>query len=85
MGLIEEEGMMEWEEYRKIDLTKESWGVVGGNNACTLVLYLCALLLPMGAFTLFFVRSNNTVLRLTRNLILNGESKPETNLYSPGH
>ena len=59
MGLLEEEGMMEWEEYRKIDLTKESWGGVGGNNACTLVMYLCALLLPMGAFTLFFVRSNN--------------------------
>ena len=31
MGLLEEEGMMEWEEYRKINLTKESWGGVGGN------------------------------------------------------
>ena len=54
MGLLEEEGMMEWEEYRKIELTKESWGGVGGNNACTLV--TSALLLPMGAFALFFVR-----------------------------
>ena len=42
MGLLEEEGMMEWEEYHKIDLTKASWGVItGGNNAqaCSLILY----------------------------------------------
>ena len=45
MGLIEKESMIEWEEYRKIDLTKESWGGVGVNIACCLV--TSALLLLM--------------------------------------
>ena len=30
MGLLEQDGNVEWEVYEKIDLTREGWGTVGG-------------------------------------------------------